>query len=281
VTVTFSSRVTKALRNRVPYDSSVRRRWRAAKYWHLRRRLAAPRLLTAFSKRYPDAYFIEIGSNDGEQSDQLSPFIKSHRWKGLMIEPVPYLYERLKRNYGDLEGVGLVNLAIADHDGTTPFYYVIEADPMSDALPEWYEGIGSFDRQAVLRHGREIPDIEDRVVEAEVPCVTFETLCGRHRIERIDLILVDTEGYDAEIVAQIDLDRRRPRLLVYEHYHLTPEERLRCREMVEAAGYETMEEGFDTFCFDASPSDPLTRAWRKLTPAVPGVSIHDPAPRQA
>ncbi len=248
------------------------RDWRSRRRW---RNLAGPKVLREFATRYPRAVFIEIGANDGASHDHLRPFILSTSWTGVMVEPVPYLFERLRQNYAGVERVALENSAIADRDGALPFFYLDELeDAAADGIPEWYHGLGSFSLEGVLEHDREIPDIERRVVRAEVPCLTFDTLCARHGIERPDLVAIDTEGYDYEIVRRIDLDRHRPRLLVYEHFHLSPQARADCRADLDRSGYETMEEHFDTWCLDPG-DDELTRVWRRLRPALPGVSAHD------
>jgi hypothetical protein len=67
-------------------------RWARARHRRLLARLAGPRLLAAFADAYPEAAFVEIGSNDGEQHDHLRRHIREHRWRGLMVEPVPYFY---------------------------------------------------------------------------------------------------------------------------------------------------------------------------------------------
>lgn len=240
------------------------------------RRLAGPKLLSAFADAYPDAFFIEIGANDGVAHDHLRPFVLSHGWRGVMVEPVPFVFERLRRNYAGVEGVALANAAIARRDGTLPFYHLAEAgEGEREGLPGWYDAIGSFSRETVLAHAADIPDIERRLVSARVECLSFESLCRRHGVERLDLLAIDAEGYDAEIVGSIDFERRRPRLLIYEHFHLRPAERAGCGELLAGAGYETVEEHFDTFCLDASRDDSLTRAWRRLRPALPGVSVHE------
>lgn len=255
---------------------SPRRAWRALRFRRLERRLAGPRLMRAFADTHPEAFFVEIGSNDGVQHDYLRPYILGRAWRGVMVEPVPYVFERLRRNYGSIDRVALENAAIADRDGTLPFYHLREAGAAErDELPGWYDGIGSFSRDVVAGHANHIPDIEARVVSAEVPALTFESLCRKHDITGLDLVLVDTEGYDSRIVRSIDLADRHPRLLVYEHYHLDPEERAGCAEHVRRHGYETMEEGFDTWCIDPGPGDRLTDAWRGLRAAVPGVSAGD------
>lgn len=254
----------------------LRERLRGLRGRRRERRMAGPKLLRAFADAYPRAFFIEVGSNDGEQHDHLRPLIGSREWTGLMVEPVPYVFERLRRNYADVPGVHFENAAIAERDGRLAFYHLREAGPGErERLPAWYDGIGSLSRENVLAHRRHIPDIDERIVHSEVPALTFESLCRKHGVERFDLLVVDAEGHDAEILRSVDLDAHRPRLLVYEHYHLDPAEQRECRGRLEAAGYETMEEGFDTWCLAATPDDRLTRAWRGLRPAVRGLFAHE------
>src|SRR5918997_825947 len=129
------------------------------------RRRAAPKLLAAFAESYPRACFVEVGSNDGHAHDHLRDLIKSGRWTGVMVEPVPEIFERLKRNYGGVEGLALENAAVADRDGELPFHHIRQADPDGeDRLPDWYQAIGSFKREVVLSHADQVPDLEERLV---------------------------------------------------------------------------------------------------------------------
>lgn len=250
--------------------------WNRFRHRRLLRRMAGPRLLRGFARHYPEAFFVEIGANDGEQHDHLRALILSERWSGIMVEPVPHVFARLRRNYGHLDRIALENVAIGDRDGTRPFYHLGEpGGDERDRLPDWYDGVGSFSRENVVGHARDIPDVERRVVQIDVPVLTFESLCRRHDAARVDLLVIDAEGYDHEILKSIDLERRHPRLAIYEHYHLPAAERRECRELLHEAGYEAMEEGFDTFCLDARTADGLTREWRGLRPAVAGVYAED------
>lgn len=246
----------------------MKRLVRRARYRLQQRRMAGPRLLRAFARAYPDAFFIEIGSNDGKQHDHLRPFVLEGNWRGLMVEPVPYIFERLERNYARVDRVTPVNPAVAAHAGELPFFHLIpfEEKPRAD-LPDWYDGIGSFLKESVLRHRREIPDIEERLVERRVRAITFDALCKRHDVGAVDLLLIDTEGYDWEILKSIDLDRHQPRLVIYEHYHLDSADQAQCLARMEGFGFETMQEGFDTFCLKPA-TDKLTDRWRRLKPAV-------------
>jgi FkbM family methyltransferase len=237
---------------------------------------AGPRLLAAFAQRYPRASFAEIGANDGKQHDFLRPLILSNEWRGLIVEPVPYVFERLRANYRGQERLSLQNVAIAPESGERPFFHLAEVDdPRSQGLPEWYDGIGSFSREELLSHASHIPDIAERVVETQVPCVTLEELCARTGFDQLDLLLIDTEGYDWEIIRHLDFSRLRPRVIVYEHYHLSPADRAACAQHLAGAGYEAFEEHFDTFCLATDQDDALSRLWRELEPAIPGVAAYE------
>lgn len=248
-----------------------RQRWRAFRERRVRRRLAGPKLIMAFAESYPEPFFIEIGANDASQHDHLAAMVRERSWRGIMVEPVPYVFERLRANYEDFDRVTLANAAIADRDGRMPFYHLAEAED-GGALPDWYDAIGSFSREAVAGHAEHIPDIEARIVELDVPTLTFDSLCARHGVDSVDLLLIDTEGYDYEILQQIDLDRWRPRLLIYEHFHLDVDERSELRLRLERAGYRLLEEGFDTWCLRDGPEDALSELWPRLRPGIPALA---------
>ena len=190
-----------------------------------------------------------------------------------MVEPVPYLFERLQANYAELETVTPVNVAIADRDGELEFHHLAEAGDDRDQLPDYYEGLGSFSLANVLAHAEKIPDLQQRLVTIEVPTLTFSSLCEREGVEAVDLVVIDTEGHDAEIVRHMDVPRWRPRVLVYEHFHLSDANRDELRALLEPLGYALLEEGFDSFWVDVGHEDDLTRVFRRLRPAVGPVTV--------
>jgi FkbM family methyltransferase len=246
------------------------------RYRLILRRMAGPRLVRAFAQVHPDATFVEIGANDGDKHDHLRPHILANRWRGVLVEPVPYLFRRLEKNYAGIDRLALANVAIADRDGELPFYYLREAAPEeAEKLPDWYDAIGSFSRENVMRHVANIPGLADRLVEVQVPCFTFASLCAQHELSQVDLVAIDTEGYDGEIIGMFPFDRFRPQLFVYEHYHLTSAARTSTAQHLRGHGYETMEEGLDTFALARDADPRLVRKWRRLRPAVSGVSKQD------
>jgi hypothetical protein len=60
-------------------------------------------------------------------------------------------------------------------------------------------------------------------------------------IDKIDLLHVDTEGHDYRILRQLDFARFSPALVIYEHKHLTTEERIAARQLLQSRGYRLRE----------------------------------------
>jgi FkbM family methyltransferase len=250
------------------------RSWRSLLRWRRDHRLAGRKLLRAFADAFPEASFVEIGANDGVNDDPLRPFVVSGAWSGVMVEPAPEVFERLRQNYAELDRVVLVNAAIADHDGTVPLYQAAVVD--GEETVAVFDSAGSLSRETAERSGAIfIPDDQRRIIRMEVPCLSFASLCRKYDIQEIDLMVIDAEGYDYEIIKQVDFAARRPRLLVYEHFHLSPADREQCMAHLERLGYETMEEGLDTWCLDTELDDSLTRTFRSLRATEPAKSIHD------
>ena len=251
----------------------LRGRVKRLRGWLFLRRLAGWRLLDAFADAYPEAVFVEIGANDGVKDDWVRRHVLARDWTGVMVEPVPHVFETLRANYAGVAGVRFENAAIAAADGTLPFFHVGAGTPGED--PPWYDEIGSFSRETVLRHAGQIPALAERLAEVEVEALTFGSLCERHALDRVDLVVIDTEGHDAAILRSFPFDRFRPRLFVYEHFHMRRDERAATRALLHEHGYETLEEGMDTFALDTRADDSLTRRWRRLRPAAPGVAKED------
>lgn len=234
-----------------------------------RARLRGPAVMRAFARSFPRATFVQVGSNDGDKHDPLRAALLRSQWRGVMIEPVPYVFERLRKNYGNYPGITLANVAITATTGTSsmPFYHVGQAGP-DEALPDWYDELGSFRKDIVLSHAAQIAGLEQRLVEIEVPCTTLPELCRRNGIRELDLLHIDAEGYDGEIVQALDLERLRPALLIYEHKHLPDAQRAACRDRLRAAGYDCFEEAADTWCVDLRARDArhatFARSWRRI-----------------
>jgi hypothetical protein len=65
-------------------------------------------------------FFIQVGSHTGQsRGDYVRPKIKKG-WSGVLIEPVKYLFERLKKHYGENPKLILENVAIDTKRNLSP-----------------------------------------------------------------------------------------------------------------------------------------------------------------
>jgi FkbM family methyltransferase len=180
----------------------------------------------------PDVFFLQIGAHDGKTDDHVHFFVRNHGWKGILVEPVGELFRRLLQNYEGITGLVFENAALAEEDGSRPFYRVRKSTD-----PDWCSQLGSFRRDVVLSHKYVIPGIEHHVVEERVRCISLQSLMTRHRVSRLDVVVIDTEGYDLQILRQIDLARYRPQLVIYEQKHLSPTEKREAIQLLKRHGY--------------------------------------------
>jgi FkbM family methyltransferase len=203
------------------------------------------RLKRLIGKR-ENLFIVEVGSNDGKSGDPLYSLIRSHRsWQALFVEPVPFLFEQLRRNHGDNPRFRYEQVAIADRPQTLPFYYV-SPDARRDVshLPAFCEQIGSFYRANVEKHmaGK----LDKYIVEMPVEAVPLATVLERQQVHRIDVLLIDTEGYDWQVLRQLDLSRYSPFIIFFEHKFLSPEDKAASREFLSA--YDITDLGHDYLC---------------------------------
>jgi FkbM family methyltransferase len=210
--------------------------WQNHPTQHLRRILGGRR----------DLFIVEIGSNDGKSGDPLYPLIRRNRsWQVLFVEPVPFLFERLKRNFAGNPRFRFEQVAIADRAGTLPFYHVSEnARREEPHFPEFFEQLGSFYRANLEKH---LPGEYERfIVEAPIEAMPLAAVLERQNVSRIDVLLIDTEGYDWEVLRQLDLSRFSPLVIFIEHKHLSPEDKAAMREFLR--DYEITDLGHDFLC---------------------------------
>jgi len=190
--------------------------------------------------------FVQIGSNDGVQGDPICDLARDRGWSGILVEPVPFLVERLKKTYGNQEKFKIYNVAVADSPGKRPFYYLDQGAGPTLGLPYWYDQLGSFNRDHILKHFR--CSVEDFIRMDMVECMTFEQILDDSGLETFDVLHIDTEGFDYKVLEQIDFDRVRPAVIIYEHKHLTPGEKKDAAHRLRSNHYKVETVGHDCLC---------------------------------
>ncbi len=179
----------------------------------------------------PGFAFLQVGGFDGQANDPIRPLVVGRGLPGVIVEPQRAAVEALRKTYADYPQVRILQAAVADQDGERDFF-TAEGGAIQFA---------SFDRSHLLRH--KVP--ASRIVCERVRCLTVTSVLREARLERVDLVQIDAEGYDFEIIKTIDLARLRPAVIRYEHVHLSNEDADASVALLAGHGYRFISERRD------------------------------------
>lgn len=191
------------------------------------------------------AFFVQVGSNDGVHGDPIHDLIMENPgWKGIFIEPVPAIFERLKANYENSPRFVYENVLVGPSGQVKTFYYVSEQARIDRGheLPGWFDQLGSFNRDHITKH---VDGLEPYIIEARLKCLTLDEILQQNQVKKLDLVHIDVEGYDYEVLKQLNLKRYAPSAILYENKHLgshKPE----AEAYLTAAGYDLFDYDSDT-----------------------------------
>jgi FkbM family methyltransferase len=157
--------------------------------------------------------FIQIGGCDGESYDPIFPYLKRHkkRVKGVIVEPLDEYCNELRNLYADQPEIKIHQAALHNSKKRMDFYR--PDNNKSDTMPDFIKGTPSFNKQHITKYG--IP--ESDIIRLTVDCISLPELVGRYGLEDADILQIDTEGYDSQIILNIDFDTFKPAMIHFEH----------------------------------------------------------------
>lgn len=202
--------------------------------------------LDKYSRQTRDFFVVQIGANDGITHDPIHKFIKRDDWNGVLLEPQKWVFENsLRPIYRKNMGIMVAHAALGHEDGSQTMYKI----GFSDA--RWATGLATFQKEILekafhsghverqtKKENITIPsDPGQQIVEEQVPTLSVKTLMEDYGITKIDLLQIDTEGFDFEIIKMFDLTAIQPGAIVFEHSHLSEADRAACQTHLEKHGY--------------------------------------------
>ena len=154
--------------------------------------------------------------------------------RAVLLEPQTGPFAELQKRWDGSPRVVTVRAALSDSTGERPLYVIADrfkhAHPFPDQVASFYR---SRVEQAYSRYVWR--PSSDYIASIPVPTIDWSTLVERYG--RFDFVAVDAEGYDAEILDQINLGESPPELILYEHVLLPRRVRHRCEMRLRSNGY--------------------------------------------
>lgn len=170
-------------------------------------------ILYQYILKYKKINFIQIGANDGKRFDPIHEFIKYNKANvsGYVVEPVNDYFIDLCKTYKDYPNITPLKLAIHNTLSETIIYKI--AKEYEKKVPEFALGIASFNSDHHIKTN--IPS--EFLIEEKVKCLSFNDLMDKYNIKDLNLLVLDTEGYDYNILMNIDFDKVSPSIIHFEH----------------------------------------------------------------
>ena len=156
---------------------------------------------------------IQIGANDGLLFDVLKHYIKKFHPSSLLIEPVLENFEKLKKNYHNIENIKFENSAISVNNEISSLYKVKLSKVHH--YDEHILVITSFNKNHLLEHGVK----NSHISKEKVQSISIDKLLIKHSIKTLDLLFIDAEGYDSKIIYDFFKNSLLRPLIIFEYIH--------------------------------------------------------------
>lgn len=200
-----------------------------------------------YSKKKKDIYALQVGANDGFNHDPLHKFLKTNKWQAILIEPQKYVFEKfLNKLHKKADNIITLNAAMGETDGSQEVYKI------SFSNERWATGLASFYREPLqkkvdngtitklaLKYGITPPEsLDDYISVEKIDVISPQTLKKIYNIEHLDILMIDTEGYDFEIIKMILKVSLMPLVIIFEHTHFSEEYKKLCDLFLKSHNYD-------------------------------------------
>lgn len=157
-----------------------------------------------------DGFFIEIGAYDGKIFS--NTYVLEHLgWKGICIEPVPEIFDKLKNNRTCI----CIQGCISDKEGPVLFRQICEHEVFSGIAEK-------YDPQHTANLAKNYSFAESKYYE--VQCITLSTLLCDYAIDKIHFLSLDVEGGELGILKSLsDEDLSKIYIICVEDNYYNPE----------------------------------------------------------
>lgn len=173
---------------------------------------------------------VQIGANDGVQNDTLREYIfeGSQNIFWILIEPLPYYFQKLNQLYGGRPDVLLVNKAAGKESGLLKLFFLDPeiAEKMNGEGPinNWAHGQGSISRAKVVKsifendfrgasYVRQIPKFIEGIRDTTIPVSPTDDFL---KDQNVEMLVIDVQGFEVEVLKGMN-PNNLPKYIVVEN----------------------------------------------------------------
>ena len=157
-------------------------------------------------------FFVQVGAHDGLMHDPLHFFLSSNRWNGILIEPQKEMLTLFKNRYKHRDNLFFSESAVHPTESSVKLFKIKN--------PENYSQTGWA---TIIPNGLSDHQGEKELEVIVVKAMHLMKIIQNTNFKKIDLLQIDTEGFDYEVLKMFDFKLYKPLLVQYEHCHLSKE----------------------------------------------------------
>ena len=170
-------------------------------------------IIDYFFDQKTEGTFVDIGAHDGIRMSNSYFFEKERNWNGICVEPIPEVFEELKKN----RTCTVVNGAIAPVNKELNFR-------RNHGRTEMLSGIIDYrDKRHDKKTEKEIEVYGGSSEVIKVQGYQLSGLLDQHKIDQIDYLSIDIEGGELEVLNTIDFDKYHIKYLTVENNYNSKE----------------------------------------------------------
>jgi FkbM family methyltransferase len=148
---------------------------------------------------------VQLGANAGD--DHVSDFITQYKEQintALLVEPIEEIANQCRefyKNRGD-DNVVVHTCAISNTDGQAELTYIPGQTRLSSLEP-----------------GMHVDFLNPATTTMTVDTLTLDSLFSKYKLNKVDVLFIDTEGYDENILSDYDFEKYQTGFIVWEWNH--------------------------------------------------------------
>ena len=192
---------------------------------------------------------IQIGANDGKSDDFLRSSINKDT-NLLLVEPIKSAFDQLEKNYSSYHNVKFINKAIDVVSGkknifsVNPKYYDFYEKKYKSKDVSWLTVLASFHKKHLEYHGIK----SNHIQSTEIDCINFKELIEQYDFRKLDLLVVDTEGYDDVLINNFIQNTDIRPIIILEWIHIKKNKAEELIELLKSNNYKFLKLNKDLIC---------------------------------
>ena len=194
-----------------------------------RRRIKLDTFLNFFFNNKKKKFIIQVGGNDGINSDPLRKYFKKNfNGKAIIFEPLKYYFLKLKKLYNKNKNIKILQNALSNKIEKKKIYFI---NPKIVGLMDgngpskgWAHGQGSFSKDVVIhwikqnkfrgkKYIKNLDKFIDSIKSKEIKTkkISFIKIPKNY----ISLMIIDVQGFELEVLKGINWSNS-PNYIIYE-----------------------------------------------------------------